>query len=180
MSEITPFSRLESLAERSQQITAELPPKESTQIHWVGLGFYLLGQRFVVPLEEVAETMSIPQATRLPGVKNFVSGVGNVRGKLMALIDLALFFGEISKIGNAKRRILAVEDEDQYFGFIIDESLGMQHFPSDSFSETVDEIDDKFKTFVRGSFHVAGIEWPVISLTALSEHPELEKLAIAS
>jgi twitching motility protein PilI len=180
MSEITPFSRLESLAERSQQITAELPPKESTQIHWVGLGFYLLGQRFVVPLEEVAETMSIPRATRLPGVKNFVSGVGNVRGKLMALIDLALFFGEVSKIGNAKRRILAVEDEAQYFGFIIDESLGMQHFPSDSFVETVEELDDKFKPFVRGSFHVGGIEWPVISLTALSEHPELEKLAIAS
>ena len=180
MSEVTPFTRLLSLAERSQEITAELPSKESTQIHWVGLGFYLLGQRFVVPLAEVAETMSIPRATRLPGVKNFVSGVGNVRGKLMALIDLALFFGEVSKIGNAKRRILAVEDEKQYFGFIIDESLGMQHFPSDSFGETIGEIEDKYRPFVRGCYRMAGTEWPVVSLTALSEHPELEKLAIAS
>jgi hypothetical protein len=58
--------------------------------------------------------------------------------------------------------------------------LGMQHFLSDSFSETVGEIDNKFKPFVRGSYRVAETEWPVVSLTALSEHPELEKLAIAS
>lgn len=180
MSERTLFSILESLAERSQKITAELPSNENTHVHWVGLGFNLLGQRFVVPLEEVAETMSVPQATRLPGVKNFVSGIGNVRGKLMVLIDLARFIGEESKVAKAQRRILAVEDEGQYFGFIIDESLGMQHFPSDSFEEAVHEIEDKFKPFVRGSFRVAGIDWPVVSLTALAEHPELKKLAIAS
>lgn len=180
MSEITPFARLELMAERSLKITTELPSSENTQLHWVGLGFNLLGQRFVVPLDEVAETMRVPQATRLPGVKDFVSGVGNVRGRLMTLIDLALLFGEVSKLGQAQRRVLAVEDEEQYFGFIIDESLGMQHFPSDSFDESIDEIDDKFKPFVRGSYRVAGIEWPVVSLAALAEHPELEKLAMVT
>lgn len=178
MSQATPFAMLKLLAGRSQHVTTELPSRENTQVHWVGLGFNLLGQRFVVPLDEVAETMSIPQATRLPGVKSFVIGVGNVRGKLMAVIDLALFFGEASKLIKAQRRILAVENEEQYFGFIIDESLGMQHFPSDSFSESIGEIDDKFRPFVRGSYRVGGIEWPVVSLFSLAKHPKLEKLAV--
>ncbi|MFP6808374.1 MAG: chemotaxis protein CheW [Pseudomonadales bacterium] len=177
---MSPFAMLERIEQRSQQVTAELPPKINTQLHWTGLGFNLLGQRFVAPLNEVAETMRIPPATRLPGVKDFVSGVGNVRGRLMALVDLAVFFGKTSKLPKAQRRVLAVEDADQFFGFIIDESLGMQHFPSDSFDETLDEIDDRFKPFVRGGYRLAGIQWPLVSLIALAEHPEMKKLAAIS
>ena len=180
MNSITPFASLLALAERSQQITEELPSRENTQMLWAGLGFNLLGQRFGIPMNEVAETMRVPQVTRLPGVKDFVVGIGNVRGKLMAVLDLAVFFGEVSEFARSQRRVIAVEDEEQYFGFIIDESLGMQHFPSDAFDTTVDDIDDMFKPFVRGSYRVAGIQWPVLSLTALAEHPELEKLAVAS
>ena len=178
--EISPFAMLERLQRRSEQVTGELPLKTNAQLHWTGLGFSLLGQRFVAPLPEVAETMRIPQATRLPGVKDFVVGVGNVRGRLMALVDLAGFFGETSKLAKTQRRVLAVEDTDQFFGFIIDESLGMQHFPSDSFEESLDEIDERFKPFVRGGYRLAGIQWPVVSLTALAENPEMRKLAAVS
>ncbi|MBQ74340.1 MAG: chemotaxis protein CheW [Gammaproteobacteria bacterium] len=180
MSDLTPFTSLLSLAVRSQEIAEELPSKENTQLHWAGLGFNLLGQRFVVPLNEVAETMRVPQATLLPGVKDFVVGIGNVRGKLMAVLDLAVFFGKVSDFPRNQRRVIAVEDEDQYFGFIIDESLGMQHFPSDTFETAIDDIDEMFIPYIRGSYCVAGIHWPVLSLTALAEHPELEKLAMVS
>ena len=177
---MTPFASLLSVAERSNQLKGELPLRENAQTLWAGLGFNLLGQRFVVPLDEVAETMRVPQATRLPGVKEFVIGIGNVRGRLMAILDLAIFFGKLSGLGVSQRRVLAVEDEEQYFGFIIDESLGMQHFPSDAFEEAVEEIDDMFKPYIRGAYRVAGTVWPILSLTALAEHPELEQLAVAS
>jgi twitching motility protein PilI len=180
MNDKAPFATLLSLAERSNQLQGELPPRENAQKLWAGLGFSLLGQRFVVPLDEVAETMRVPQATRLPGVKEFVIGIGNVRGRLMAILDLAVFFGRLSELSMNQRRVLAVEDEEQYFGFIIDESLGMQHFPNDAFEEVVEEIDELFKPYVRGAYHIAGTQWPVLSLTALAEHPELEQLAIAS
>lgn len=180
MTETTPFATLLSVAERSNQLQGELPPRDNAQTLWAGLGFNLLGQRFVVPLDEVAETMRVPQTTRLPGVKDFVIGIGNVRGRLMAVLDLAVFFGKLSELAISQRRVLAVEDEELYFGFIIDESLGMQHFPSDAFEEIVEEIDDMFKPYVRGAYHVAGSSWPVLSLAALAEHPELEQLAIAS
>lgn len=176
----SPYEQLYQLALRSQQIDVELPSRKNAQTHWNGLGFSMLGQRFVAPMAEVGELLRIPQTTNLPGVKSFVVGVANVRGRLIVVIDLAAFFGEASTLARAQRRVLAVEEGEQYFGFIVDESLGMQHFPSEAYATTVEEVDERFAPFLNGCYTVSGTIWPVFSLFKLAQHPALEKLAVSA
>ena len=175
--EIGAFEVLLDLSNRGESIALDLPTLDDTQTHWTGLGFSLIGQRFVAPMDEVAELMRMPQATRVPGVKDFVVGVGNVRGRLMSILDLDVYFDESSSLPRGQRRVIAYEIEEHYMGFMIDESLGMQHFPSDTFQEDIGDIADMFKPFVRGSYQVAGTQWPVLSLEALAQNPNFEKLA---
>jgi twitching motility protein PilI len=106
MSDLKAFAILTALAQRSQAVAVDLPARENAQTHWNGLGFSLLGQRFVTPMSEVAELMRLPTVTRLPGVKPFVIGVANVRGRLMAILDLAMFFGTSSALPRGLRRVL--------------------------------------------------------------------------
>lgn len=179
MSEQTTFSVLHEMAARARDSAIEIPPAQSTQTHSTGLGFNLLGQRFVASMDEVSELMRVPQVTRVPGVKNFVVGVGNVRGRLMTVIDLALFFGQPSKLSKAQRRVLAVEDDENLLGFMIDDSFGMQHFPSEAYDEQVDELPEIFSKFVTGAYLIAGVQWPLMDLGALAEDPRLEQLAMA-
>ena len=179
MSELSPFEVLSSLADKARHSAIDLPPVQAAQTHSTGLGFNLLGQRFVTTMAEVSELMRVPQATRVPGVKNFVIGVGNVRGRLMVVVDLALFFGQPSKVPRAQRRVLAVEDEEHLLGFIIDDSFGMQHFPSDAYSEQIGDVPEIFQKFVQGSYEVGGVQWPLMSLSALSDDPRLGKLAVS-
>lgn len=174
------FDTLYSIAERSQKVAIELPARENAQTHWNGLGFSLMGQRFVVPMAEVAELLRVPQTTNLPGVKSFVLGVANVRGRLLVVVDVAAFFGESSAFARAQRRILACEVEEQYFGFMVDEGLGMQHFPRDAFSESAEGVDDKFSPYISGYYTVGGTVWPIFSLARLAEDPALEKLAVSA
>lgn len=180
MSEQNPFKLLLTIAERSQQIAVELPARENARTHWNGLGFSLLGQRFVVPMSEVGELMRVPQTTKVAGVKAFVVGVANVRGRLLLVVDLALFFGEASSFPRAQRRLFAVGEDEQYFGFMMEESLGMQHFPSEAFTEEIESVPERFKPFVTGCYSVGGVVWPVFSLSRLAEHPSLVKLAAES
>ncbi|MFT5209376.1 MAG: twitching motility protein PilI [Flavobacterium sp.] len=176
MSGLSPYATLLALAERSQSVAIELPAKENARTHWNGLGFSLLGHRFVVPMSEVAELMLVPQTTRLPGVKHFVLGIANVRGKLMALLDLPAYFGGTRLGALDRRRVMAIESDEQYFGFIVDESLGMQHFPQDAYEDSI-EVDEMFRPFVKGGYNVAGTAWPVLSLFALAADSNFEKLA---
>jgi len=180
MSEVNAFSTLADMAAKSRSTAIALPEIQSAQTHSTGLGFNLLGQRFVSSMKDVSELMRVPQVTRIPGVKNFVVGVSNVRGRLMTVIDLALFFGQASTLPRAQRRVLAIEDEENLLGFMIDDSFGMQHFPSDAFSETAEDVPEMFASFVQGSYQTAGVVWPVLSLASLSSDPRLEKLAMAA
>lgn len=177
MSDKHPYQLLADLAQRSREVFRELPPPENARTHWTGIGFSLLGQRFVVSMDEVAELMRVPSATRIPGVKSHVLGVANIRGRLMAIVDLAGVLGEQSGLPRAQRRVVAFEEDECYVGFIVDESLGMQHFPSDSFTQDVEDLDEKFKPYTKGSYRAGGTVWPIINLSALAKDPELEKLA---
>ena len=172
------FDVLTGFAEKARLSATPLPSAGDTQAHMTGLGFNLLDQRFVASMDEVSELMRVPQVTRIPGVKNFVIGVINVRGRLMTVIDLALVFGEASSLPRAQRRVLAVEDEENLMGFMIDESLGMQQLPSDAYSETAPEVPDVFASLVDGAYVVAGTTWPLIRLRQLLSDPRLEKLAL--
>jgi len=113
----------------------------------------------------------------LPGVKGFVLGVANVRGRLMTLIDLATFFGEKSRVPRSNRRVLVIDEEGGYFGFVIDESLGMQHFPQDGFSRQMGKVGSQYRSYLLGSYRVGENLWPVLSLHTILADPKLEKLA---
>ena len=56
----------------------------------------------------------------------------------------------------------------------------MQHFPSDAYAETIDEVDLMFQPFIKGGYRVAGAVWPVMSLKALAADPGLETLSSQS
>jgi twitching motility protein PilI len=163
MSELSPFEMLSSLGDKARLSAIDLPSAQAIQTHSTGLGYNLLGQRFVTSMKEVSELMRVPTATRVPSVKNFVIGIGNVRGRLMILVDLVLFFGEPSKFSRAQRIVLAVDGEEYLLGFIIDDSFGMQHFPSDAYSEKAGDVPEMFEIFVQGSYEVMGVQWLVMS-----------------
>lgn len=178
MSEISPFASLLGIARRSQAAAQPLPAKEAAQTHWVGLGFRLLEQQFVVAMDELAELMRVPQTTRLPGVKSWVNGVANVRGRLMAVVDLSAYLGRPSTAPKGQRRILVVEGEELYIGYMVDEALGILHFPSDSYRQGGIELAEVLNPYLEGAYQVAGTVWPVLSLVRLAKDPNLQRLAV--
>lgn len=61
------------------------------------------GGRFALPMEVVAEVGRTPTLTRVPGTPSWVRGVGNWRGRILAVLDLRDLLGvapaEVSEEG---------------------------------------------------------------------------------
>jgi twitching motility protein PilI len=148
----TAFNILLDLARRSRRSARGLPSEAKVQPHWSGIGFNLLGWRFVTPLGEVAELLELPTYTKLPGVRPWILGVANVRGRLLPLMDLSAFFGGALEGLRKRHRVLVLEAGELYTGLVVDTALGMQHFPVDTFSTDLDSMDQRLKPYVAGSY----------------------------
>jgi twitching motility protein PilI len=160
---LEPFAALIALAQSSVQHAHGLPAQVDIKPHWTGVGFTLAGQRLVAPMAEVAEILSVPNITRLPGVKPWVRGVANVRGRLLPLLDLEIFFGGALSGGRKQHRVLALEFGDLYSGLIVSEVHGMQHFPVDSFHNDIPEALAPVQPFLAGAYRQRDLDWAVFS-----------------
>lgn len=172
-----PFARLLDIADRSRRNASALPQQVEAVAYWRGVGFMLAGQTFVADMSEVAEILQPPRLTKVPGVRSWVLGVANVRGRLVTVMDLAGLMGLPSKANWRSRRVLVVEQDDHLSGLLVDAVLGMQQFPVDH-AKKAQGLDPAFDKFVEHGFERDGREWPVFQLRELVRAPEFLQIAV--
>lgn len=171
------FQALLTLAQRSRAAARGLPAQADIRPHWSGIGFALMGSYFVVPIGEISEMLEVPNHTHLPGVQPWVKGVANVRGRLLPLFDLAMFFGDRLTGSRKHRRVLILETETLYSGLIVDQVFGMQHFPMDEYSEQAGTVATSILPFVTGSYPQGGERWSLFRPALLAEDPRFTNAA---
>ena len=136
---------------------APLPTEQTANMEWQGLGFQIGGVRVVCAMSEVAEVMNVPRATPLPVVKDWVLGIANVRGRLIPIIDLHRFLNLHPTQPRSEWRVIVVEDEDLVAGFVIEQSLGIQHFPNECYTEGVeDDGPEALRPYLTGEYRHGG------------------------
>lgn len=184
MTEHAAFQALASLATISRQSAKGLPAQADVAPRWSGVGFSFLGFQFVTPIGQgqVAELLEVPSSTRLPGVHPWVTGLSNVRGRLLPLFDLAMFFGGRLTAQRKQHRVLVVETDVVYTGLLVDRAFGMQHFSADSFMEAADadeELPEVLQPYVKGAYQdAAGKQWFVFNVAALTAEPRFVNAAL--
>ena len=174
------YQALVDIATKTHSNSLPIPAEGDESPRQSGVGFSLLGRRFVVPMGQVSEMLELPMSTRLPGVQPWVMGLANVRGRLLPLLDMAVFFGS-SALGQKKqRRVLVLDTESLYSGLVVDQSFGMQHFTADLYSEQVDDVPEEIQPFVKGGYvDSSGVSWAVFDMSAIAQFPKFLNAASA-
>lgn len=146
---------------------AQLPLKESAQPEWQGIGFQLGGIRLVSPMGEVNEILKVPKITALPGVKSWLLGIANVRGRLMPIVDLHEYLNMTPTLPMAQWRVLIVESDELIAGLVVEQSLGIQHFLEGSYEEADGDGLESLAPYVKGAFRHGGRVFFEMALSAI-------------
>ncbi|HCS41765.1 MAG TPA: chemotaxis protein CheW [Pseudomonas sp.] len=162
---LTAFELLLQIDQRCRLLAADLPSQPVRQDSWSGIGFRLGEHWYVAPMGEVGEVLHEPRFTQLPGVKPWVKGVANLRGRLLPIMDLCGFFGHELAPSRKQRRVLVVEHQEVFVGLMVDEVFGLQHFAQDSL-KPADNGHEPISTFIIGRFQREQT-WQVFSPFAL-------------
>lgn len=82
---------------------------------------FSLGQEeYGVPILQVQEIIKFTEITKVPRSPDFVKGVINLRGHVIAVIDLREKFGLHEKTVDKHTRIIIVESQGSTLGLIVD------------------------------------------------------------
>ena len=171
------YIQLADYNRRCREQAKDLPMQQDAVSYWSGVGFVMDGKKYVAPLDEVSELLSVPAYTRIPGARSWMKGVANVRGRLLPLMDLTAFFNFDSAHGRVSRRILVVERGEIYIGMIVDEVFGLQHFSPDEFSAESEGVDPGVARFVQGCYQQGDRRWALFRPLNMLEDQEFFNVA---
>ena len=101
-------------------IKAQKEMKVQTEEMLQLVSFTIGQEEFGLGIQSIQEINRMVDITRVPNSPEFVSGVINLRGKVIPIIDLRKRFGFSPKESDRNTRIIVVELGDTVVGFVVD------------------------------------------------------------
>lgn len=175
-----PFQILTEIAQKSIQFASGLPEQEEVVELWNGIGFTIADTYFVASMGSISEIIHLPKFTSVPGVKNWMLGVANVRGRLLPIMDLGLFFNLNHRSSNSRdKRVLIFDHGEILSGFVVDGVHGMQYFAADSYqTSSAKSLQKSVAPFVKGSYEKNNRKWHVFDTYAVTENNQFQEVAV--
>jgi purine-binding chemotaxis protein CheW len=84
------------------------------------------GEHYALPVEQVLEVADLGEVAPVPGAPPEIVGVGNLRGRVTPVIDLATTLG---LSGGEPSRFVVVESGELRAGLLVDEVLDVEELP---------------------------------------------------
>jgi twitching motility protein PilI len=146
---------------------------------WRAIGFRVGDRRFMCGIDEVAEIlMSPPPVTSVPATRPWLLGVANVRGNLIALVDLKQFlFGQRAHL-TARARVLVVKQGGGNVGLVVDELLGQRNITDADRADVEGEGDPALAAFVDENVTLGGVRMGRFNMLELTQTAEFQHAAL--
>ncbi len=174
-----PFDLLLELERRSKAALAGALGGDVDVQEWVGIGFRLGAEQFIVSREDIREVLMVPsQVTRVPGAKPWIRGLANVRGQLLPIVDLRAYLGAGFGGSSRSARVLVLNSNELPLGLIVDEVFGFRRFLGREYRENIPETMVRCDQYVSGNFSRGGEVWPIFGMQQLLAAEEFRRAAI--
>ena len=172
-----PILLLQDIESRSRANAFGLPQQGEIKDEWPGVAFRMGDNYLAAPMGQVVEILTYPVISRVPGAKNWVLGIANVRGNLLPIMDLSGYlFGKRLSI-NKRSRVLVLNHEGVFSGLLVDEVMGMKRFLAENRRLTPEGIDLSIKPYVEHVYDQGDQYWLVFSMHKLAESPLFMQVA---
>lgn len=112
---------------------------------------FLLGtDHYALDAAVLREVSQMKEVTRIPGTPSHVVGVMNVRGLMIALIDLRLLLGLPRATAAEQHRVLIIHSQGKEAGILTDGTLGMRALPLDTIHPVPPMVTETRAAYLRG------------------------------
>lgn len=164
------FARLADYERRSLDHDVGEAARQQQISNWDGVVFRLGDYYLTCRIDQVEEIIAFPPFTPIPGAKDWLLGLANVRGNLAPMSDLGWFlFGSRTPVTNRTRLIIS-RMQGRLAGLVVDEVFGQRHFHTDDLKDEADWNDTPLSGLVQQQFETSERKWGVLRVDELQRN----------
>lgn len=164
------FDRLADYERRSLEHDVGAAARQQQISNWDGVVFRLGDYYLTCRIDEVDEIIAFPSCTPIPGAKDWLLGLANVRGNLAPVSDLGWFlFGSRTPVTN-RTRLIITRLQGRLAGLMVDEVFGQRHFHTDDLRPDSDWEETPLAGLVSDQFETSERKWGVLKINELQRN----------
>jgi purine-binding chemotaxis protein CheW len=129
---------------------AKAPAKPDDAKRFETLVFSLAGETYGVETRHVREVCQLKDLTAMPCTPPFVAGVMNLRGQILAIVDLRQFFELPAKGLTELNRVIVLRDSDNELGLLADSIDGVRPVTASDLQESLPTLTGIREKFLKG------------------------------
>ena len=129
-------------------------------------------EKFALEIRTIQEIQTLRGLTSVPGANDVCSGVVNLRGRLLPVLDLARTLGIQSESSQANEngRIVVVSVGHYHMGLLVEDVLGVKEIPNGSIRPSLVDSSSQAREIVSG---ITADMISVLDLNALDTDPRV-------
>lgn len=173
-----PFAVLADYELRSLAHVAGVPEQIDAPGLWRGIGYRLGSYQLVSAISDIAELLTLPPPTPVPGSQPWLLGVSNVRGTLLPVADLKQFLEGERTVVHETTRALVIKQPGGNVAVLIDELFGQRNFIDDQRVLLEQEPEGRYATFITDAYKLGDTVWRVFDMGRLVRTTEFRQAAV--
>jgi purine-binding chemotaxis protein CheW len=152
LSAVPERSKAESLLDYADQLQRQAPPVEaqtpSPELHLVT--FALDREEFGIPIGQVREVIRVSDITRVPQARPHVRGVTNLRGRILAVVEIRTRMGlPVAEI-TPRSRVVVVGIRERMLGILVDGVSQVVKVPTATVTPAPEEVVSPGTDYITG------------------------------
>ena len=134
-------------------------------------------EEFGVDISQVREIVKLLEITYMPKAPVFIEGVVNLRGQIVAVIDLAKRLGISARQRGENTRIIVIEIKENIVGMIVDSVSEVLRISSENIEEVPGLIDSEVpEHYIRGVGKLKDRLLVLLDLNRVLTHEEVSRV----
>lgn len=138
------------LRARAIRLAQEPERKAEAEECFEALAFLLAHETYAIETRFIREVCPLTELTPLPCTPGYISGIINIRGQILTVIDMKKFFDLPEKGITNLNKLIVVREENLELGILADEIIGIRNIPEKELSPPLPTMTGSHAGYLKG------------------------------
>ena len=138
------------LKNRAQKLAQTISPDNNYLTTITVVEFRIAHEIYALELKRIRIIHPLKSLTFIPGTPDFIRGVINLRGEIISVVDLKVFFDLPDQEFTNLAQVIILASDEMEFGILADEVLGIAEIPKNDIQPSLPTLTGVRADYLKG------------------------------